>query len=182
MLSKPFDQLSQRSVDVSVTTTNATVSKRSSGLDILSENDTATYKVTPMEKLVSSLDFYEATLITGCGNRRESLTINPEIRATILPLLHILYTPIRFFFSFIEGLLLIAVYTIHRIFTFAAGVAWFAFQIWMYSIAEELIGGVLKALDQIIVELLPDWTPSILVSGAATMLGVAGMALASWGA
>ena len=128
-----------------------------------------------MENLISGLDSYKATLITGRNAYEEPLTINPEIRATVFPLDHLVYIPIRFFFSFIEGLLLIAMYTIHRIFNFAAGVAWFLFQMWMYSIAEQLISGAFKTLDQIIVELLPGWIPTILVNGTTTMLGVAGL-------
>lgn len=175
ILSKPFDQISQRSVDVSVDTTNVIVSKRSSSLNILSENDTAILKSTPMENLISGLDSYEAALIIGRDHSQQPETVHPEIRATIFPLVHLLYTPIRLFFSFIEGLLLTAVYTIHRISTFATHVVWFLFQMWIYSIVEHVIEGVFEALDQVIVELLPQWIPSVLVSGTATMVGITGL-------
>jgi len=49
---------------------------------------------------------------------------------------------------------------------------WFLFQLWMYSAAEKLIGSVLQVLDAAIVELLPGWIPSVLVSGTATALGI----------
>ena len=173
ILSKPFDQFSQRSVDVSIDTADVVVSKRSS-VDILSENDSPIHKASPMENLISGLNVHEADLITGRTNSHD-MTVHPEIRATIFPLVHLLYAPIRFFFSFIESPFLTAVYIIHKVFTWATHVVWFLFQMWMYSTAEQLIGSVLKVFDQVIMELLPGWVPPVLVSGTATMLGISGL-------
>jgi hypothetical protein len=173
ILSRPFDQFSQRSVEVSVDTTNVVVSKRSN-VDILSENDSPIHKATPMENLVSGLDVYDAALITGRTDHQD-MNVHAEMRATIFPLVHLLYTPIRFFFSFIESLFLTALYIIHKVFTWATYVVWFLFQMWMYNTAEQLIGGVLNVFDQAIMELLPGWIPPVLVSGTATMLGITGL-------
>lgn len=171
VMAKGFDQFHPRSTSLSTDV----LQKRS-----LAPSSSSSSEISPLEALVSDMDPMDREIILQSETHyprdySRGETNNPEIRATLFPLIHILYTPIRLLFSLIEALLLTTVLLIHKVFGWIAVAVWFLFQTVLYSGFEGVIKYVLRGLDEVIVASLPGWVPSILVSGTATAVCVAGL-------
>lgn len=65
---------------------------------------------------------------------------------------------------------LVTIYCVHKVFSWTTTAVIFCLQAWIYSLVEKVCRAVLSVLDHLIVQLLPDWLPTLLVSDIASML------------
>lgn len=97
------------------------------------------------------------------------------IRATIFPFVHLLIQPVRWAFDFIESILLLIVYCIHKSLSWMTSIFIFLLQATLYNLIEELVQSVFSVIDQAIWEAMPWWMPSILTCDIASLLGLSAL-------
>lgn len=96
----------------------------------------------------------------------------PGIRVMVFPLVNLLVKPLSWIFDFVESMLLVLIYGIHKVFRWLTTAVIFCLQIWLYGIAESVFKSVLAVVDQVIYSLMPSFMPAILVSDVASVLAL----------
>ena len=150
----------------------------SSSNGLLDPGQTPFSEETHFSKLVSSLSSYDRPLIESKGTdfrARGYSEADPAIRATIFPLVELLVRPIHWIFDFIESILLLIVFCVHRILSWMTTIFIFIFQAVLYGWVEQLVNGFLAALDAAIWEAMPSWVPWLLASNIASWFGLSAL-------
>lgn len=136
---------------------------------------------TRIEDFLMSRSDTERALIVGpeswprAATRQRRHAPIPELRATLFPLMDVLYLPFRWFFSLVESLLLITVWTIHKLFSWLASVAWFCFQLLLYQMIEGWFESVFHMVDGVIMEAMPDWASGLPMMGLTATVAMSGL-------
>lgn len=128
---------------------------------------------SPLEHLLVGLSETERGLITTqrIGDGAAPL---PELRATVFPLVNILWMPFRFVFATIERILVVSISGVHTTVVGLAGLAWFCFQCYMYRTVENIFSAFFQSIEAAIFADFPDWLRP-LFAGIPTAMAVAGL-------
>ena len=97
------------------------------------------------------------------------------IRATFLPLVNLLVSPISWMISFIESTLLLIIYCVYKLLSWMTTIIMFIIQGLIYSVIENNVNTLLATVDASIVELMPSWMPHMLVSNLASWTGLSSL-------
>ena len=97
------------------------------------------------------------------------------IRATFLPLVNLLVSPISWIFGFVESVLLLIVYCVHKLLSWMTTILMFIIQGLIYSFVETVVKTLLATLDLLILGLMPSWMPHMLVSNLASCTGLSAL-------
>ena len=106
---------------------------------------------------------------------RNSVPVEPAIRATIFPLVNLLVKPLSWTFDFIESILLLIVYCIHKLLSWMTTAFLFIIQAMIYRFVEGLVQTFLGQLDLAIWESMPSWMPYLLASNVASLFGLSAL-------
>ena len=148
------------------------------GSDSLGPGQRASSLETHYTKLMSSISTADRSLIEAKdGEIRVSdyYSADPAIRATIFPLVHLLTRPLQWIFDFIELILLLIFFCIHKILSWMDGIFIFFVQACLYGLVAQFITGLLPAGDAAIWAVMPSWMPYLLVSRVASLLGMSAL-------
>ena len=97
------------------------------------------------------------------------------IRATFLPLVNLLVSPISWIFGSVESVHLLIVYCVHKLLSWMTTIIMFSIQGIIYTIIENMVHSLLAGLDASILELMPSWMPYMLVSNLALCTGLSAL-------
>ena len=133
-------------------------------------------KESRLSKLISSLSLADRTHFL----YQDYYDIEPPppvfaIRATFLPLVNLLVSPISWIFGFVESALLLIVYCVHKLLSWMTTIFVCIIQGLIYGFIENVIKTLLATLDTLILGLMPSWMPYMLVSNLASWTGLSAL-------
>ena len=176
IMAKDFSELATRELTTKETTVVVKRDLNSNGLSDISQ--TSSVEETHYSKLVSSLSSFDRSLIESKDHDFHDggyYQADPAIRATIFPLVQLLIRPLQWIFDFIESILLLIVFCVHKLFSWMTWIFIFVFQATLYGWIEQLLKGLLTAVDQAIWEIMPSWMPYLLASNIASWIGLSAL-------
>lgn len=128
-----------------------------------------------ISKLFASMSYTDQDLVNPKTTYHADYTVDPAIRATIFPLVDLLSRPLRWIFDFVESILLLTVFCIHKVLSWMTWLVIFVVQAVIYSWVERLVQSLLASLDLIIWNLMPSWMPYLLASNIASWMGLSAL-------
>ncbi|KAL9104355.1 MAG: hypothetical protein Q9163_000702 [Psora crenata] len=131
-------------------------------------------KESKMEKLISKIPSPDRSLIENINAKDIQVESEHAPRATLFPFLNPLVNPlvkpISWIFEFVEYMLLVLIYCVHKVFPWMSTVIIIGIQAYIYSLLESFIWTILSKLDGVILQSLPSWIPFFLFGDLATLL------------
>lgn len=130
---------------------------------------------TPLYNLLSSLSASDRSLVEVQPPHypyNEWDQADPAIRATIFPLVHLLTLPLHWTFDFVESLLLLTVYCLHKVLSWMTWIFIVTLQAVLYRWVEQIVKMLLASLDTAIWDIMPSWMPAVLASNLASLFGL----------
>ena len=133
-------------------------------------------KESRLSKLISSLSPADRTpFLYQDHYDRDPPPPDVAIRATFLPLVNLLVSPISWIFGFVESALLLIVYCVHKLLSWMTTIFVCIIKGLIYGFIGNVIKTLLATLDASILELMPSWMPYILVSNLASCTGLSAL-------
>ena len=125
-------------------------------------------------KFISGLSPIDRSLVEVKDNRYNTADSN-LIKASVFPFVSLLIRPLIWIFDFLESILLLAVFCLHKLLSWCTWILLFTLQAIIYNTLESLLNQCLHQLDAAIYASLPSWTPYLLASNLASWVGLSGL-------